>query len=82
MKGLSTYNQGKREEGREIAKRGLSLELTSHVTWHVNALIHRADREYAEALKCYVQANKVEPVSISLRSACDTWLIHYLHRMT
>lgn len=61
MKGLSTYNQGKREEGREIAKRGLSLELTSHVTWHVNALIHRADREYTEALKCYIQANKVEP---------------------
>jgi len=64
MKGLSTYNQGKREEGREIAKRGLSLELTSHVTWHVNALIHRADREWVEALKCYSQAHKIEPVRL------------------
>lgn len=63
MKGLSTYNMGKREEGREIAKKGLSLEITSHVCWHVNALIHRADREYLEALKCYQQASRVEPVS-------------------
>lgn len=66
MKGLSTYNLGKREEGRELAKKALAIEVTSHVCWHVNALIHRADREYSEALKCYVQANKVEPVGCRL----------------
>ena len=63
MKGLSTYNLGRHEEGKELARRGLGLDIKSHVCWHVNALIHRADREYVEALKCYSQANRVEPVS-------------------
>lgn len=62
MKGLSTYNTGKRDEGKELARQGLALDIKSHVCWHVNALIHRADREYVEALKCYTQANRVEPV--------------------
>jgi peptide alpha-N-acetyltransferase len=54
---------GKREEGKALAKQGLALDLKSHVCWHVNALIHRADREYVDALKCYTQGNRIEPVS-------------------
>ena len=63
MKGLSVYNLGKREEGRELAKKGLAQDVKSHVCWHVNALIHRADRDYEDALKCYIQGSRIEPVS-------------------
>lgn len=64
MKGLGIYNLGKRDEGKQLARRGLALDTKSHVCWHVVAIIHRADREYKDAMKCYLQANRIEPVSI------------------
>lgn len=63
MKALGVYNLGKREEGKELARKGLQLDLRSHVCWHVLAIIHRAEREYTDATKCYTQAHRIEPVS-------------------
>lgn len=64
MKGLSTYNLGKREEGKALAKKGLEIDPKSHVCWHVSALIYRADRDYAEAARCYKQGHRIEPVRV------------------
>jgi hypothetical protein len=62
MRGITTYNLGKKEEGFELAKRGIRNDLSSHICWHVHALMYRAERNHAEALKCYIQANRIERV--------------------
>merc|ERR1719238_768949 len=56
MKGLAMNEMGKPEEAMELVKLGIRNDMRSHVTWHVLGLVHRARREYKEAVKCYRQA--------------------------
>ena len=63
MKGLILGNmegEGKREEAHECVKLGLKNDVGSHVCWHVYGLLHRIDRNYKEAIKCYRQALKID----------------------
>lgn len=62
MKGLVLTYMGKREEGVELVKKGVRLDLSSHICWHVYGLVHKQDKNYEEALKCYTQALKFDPV--------------------
>lgn len=62
MKGLVLTYQGKRDEGMELVKKGVRLDLASHICWHVYGLVHKQDKNYEEALKCYTQALKFDPV--------------------
>lgn len=61
MKGLFQSNLGKKDEGLELVRQGLKLNLKSHVCWHVYGLLHRADRNYEEALKCFRNALRFHP---------------------
>ena len=62
MRGLILTNMNRKEEGLECVKKGVRMDLTSHICWHVFGLVHKADRNYDEALKCYAQALKFEKV--------------------
>jgi tetratricopeptide (TPR) repeat protein len=64
MKGLVITHMGKREEGLDLVKKGVRLDLTSHICWHVFGLIQKADKKYEEALKSYTQALKYDKVCI------------------
>lgn len=66
MKGLILTNVGRKEEGLELVRRGVRMDLTSHICWHVLGLVHKADRNYEEALKCYTQALKFDKVRTSM----------------
>lgn len=55
-------HQGKREEGKELVKAGVRLDLTSHICWHVFGLIQKGEKNYEEALKSYTQALKFDKV--------------------
>jgi len=62
MKGLILNQLGpaRKEEARDLCKKGLRYDLTSHICWHVLGMIYRSDRNYEEALKCYSNAIKFD----------------------
>lgn len=62
MKGLILTQMGKREEGFELVKKGVRLDLTSHICWHVFGLIQKGEKNYEEALKSYTQALRFDKV--------------------
>lgn len=63
MKGLVLTHMGRREEGIDLVKQGMRLDLTSHICWHVFGLIQKGEKNYEEALKSYTQALKFDRVS-------------------
>lgn len=64
MRGLIITHMGKREEGLELVKKGMRLDLTSHICWHVFGLIQKGEKNYEEALKSYMQALRFDKVSL------------------
>jgi peptide alpha-N-acetyltransferase len=63
MKGLVLTHMGRRDEGIELVKKGMRLDLTSHICWHVFGLIQKAEKNYDEALKSFTMALKFDKVS-------------------
>ena len=53
---------GRREEGIDLVKKGVRLDLTSHIVWHVFGLIQKGEKNYEEALKSYTQALRFDRV--------------------
>ncbi|OWA49775.1 N-alpha-acetyltransferase 16, NatA auxiliary subunit [Hypsibius exemplaris] len=66
MKGLTLSYMGRKEEAYEDVKRGLKSDLKSYVCWHVYGLIQRGDKKYEEAMKCYVNALKIDKDNIQI----------------
>ncbi|CAA7268350.1 unnamed protein product [Cyclocybe aegerita] len=66
MKGLLLTHMGRREEGIDLVKKGVRLDLMSHICWHVFGLIQKADKNYEEALKSYTQALKFDKENMNL----------------
>ncbi len=62
MKGLILTHLGRRDEGLELVKQGVRLDLTSHICWHVFGLIQKGQKNYDEALKSYTQALRFDKV--------------------
>lgn len=60
MKGLILSYMDKKEEAYEFVKAGLKNDVRSHVCWHVYGLLHRSDRNYKEAIKCYLNALRID----------------------
>lgn len=66
MKGLILVHLGSRDDGINLVKEGMRKDLTSHICWHVWALIQKSERKYEDALKSYVQALKFDKVHLKL----------------
>lgn len=66
MKGLILTHMGKREEGKELVKKGMRFDLTSHICWHVYGLIQKGEKNYEDALKSYTQALRIDKVRDAL----------------
>lgn len=62
MKGLLCSNLDRKEEAHELVKKGLKIDLTSPVCWHVYGLLHRGEKNYEEAIKCYLQSLRIDKV--------------------
>ncbi|PCH44761.1 N-terminal acetyltransferase A auxiliary subunit [Wolfiporia cocos MD-104 SS10] len=66
MKGLILTHMGRREEGLEFVKKGIRLDLTSHICWHVFGLIQKGEKNYEEALKSYGQALRFDKENLNI----------------
>eukprot|EP00992_Anisonema_acinus_P015738 TRINITY_DN9868_c0_g1_i1.p1 TRINITY_DN9868_c0_g1~~TRINITY_DN9868_c0_g1_i1.p1 ORF type:complete len:733 (-),score=143.41 TRINITY_DN9868_c0_g1_i1:72-2270(-) len=61
MKGLTLGGMdGRKEEAYELVKLGLEKNAKSHVCWHVSGLLHRQDKNYKQAIKCYQNALNID----------------------
>jgi peptide alpha-N-acetyltransferase len=80
MKGL-TYNcMNKKDEARLLVKKGLGLNIKSHVCWHVYGLLYRSERAYNDAIKCYQNAIRIDPTNNEILK--DLSLLQIQRRMT
>lgn len=61
LKGLNVYYLNEKEEGKKLINQALKINLKSPVAWHFYALLHKEEGNYAQALKCYLQAFKNDP---------------------
>jgi len=61
LKGLILNAMDKKEEAQVLVKKGLMFNLRSPLCWHFHGLIHRSEREYDRAIKCYKNALRYEP---------------------
>mmetsp|Transcript_31747 Transcript_31747/g.90154 ORF Transcript_31747/g.90154 Transcript_31747/m.90154 type:complete len:895 (+) Transcript_31747:199-2883(+) len=66
MKGLTLNCLEKKEEAYDLVRKGLKANLRSHVCWHVYGLLYRSDRNYAEAIKCYVNALRMDKDNVQI----------------
>jgi peptide alpha-N-acetyltransferase len=62
MKGLFLGHLDRKEEAHECIKKGLKLDLTSPICWHVYGLLHRYEKNFEEAMKCYSQSLRIDKV--------------------
>lgn len=63
MKGLILTHMSRKEEGMELVKKGLIYDMQSHICWHVLGIIKKADKNWDEALKAYMQAVRCDKVA-------------------
>lgn len=69
----------KKEEARTLVKLGMYLpcicvcynagvmkNMNSHVCWHVYGILYRSDRDYAQAIRCYLNALKKDPENLQV----------------
>eukprot|EP01023_Acetabularia_acetabulum_P015627 TRINITY_DN17634_c0_g1_i4.p1 TRINITY_DN17634_c0_g1~~TRINITY_DN17634_c0_g1_i4.p1 ORF type:complete len:865 (-),score=147.57 TRINITY_DN17634_c0_g1_i4:456-3050(-) len=66
MKGLILSYMNRKNEAYDLVKEGVKNDLKSHVCWHVYGLLHRGDRNYKEAIKCYLLALKHDPDNLQI----------------
>ncbi|KAL9938886.1 hypothetical protein V8E36_002605 [Tilletia maclaganii] len=66
MKGLLLASLNRKQEGLELAKKGLRFDLGSFICWHALGIIYRMDRNYQEAIKSYTRALNMEGGNINL----------------
>mmetsp|Transcript_72056 Transcript_72056/g.166940 ORF Transcript_72056/g.166940 Transcript_72056/m.166940 type:complete len:934 (-) Transcript_72056:402-3203(-) len=76
MKGLTLSYLDRKEEAYELVRRGLKHDLKSHVCWHVYGLLHRQDKAYQEAVKCYRQALQFDSDNLQILRDLSLLQIH------
>eukprot|EP00775_Hariotina_reticulata_P004730 gene4730-4980_t len=66
MKGLTLNYMDKKEEAYDLVRKGLKADLKSHVCWHVYGLLYRSDNNYLEAIKCYLNALRLDKDNVQI----------------
>lgn len=67
MKALILNAQGKTDEAFALGKEALTVDMRSHICWHVYGLLYRTNKNFEEAIKAYRFALKLEPDSAQIQ---------------
>lgn len=67
MKALIMNAQGKTDEAFALAKEALTIDMKSHICWHVYGILYRTNKNFDEAIKAYKFALKLEPDSAQIQ---------------
>ncbi|RKO98911.1 hypothetical protein CXG81DRAFT_1147, partial [Caulochytrium protostelioides] len=63
---LAYLHPARRAEAHRLVAAGLKHDPYTHITWHISGLLHREDKRYAEAITCYEEALRIEPLSMGM----------------
>eukprot|EP01111_Echinosteliopsis_oligospora_P003410 TRINITY_DN1540_c0_g1_i1.p1 TRINITY_DN1540_c0_g1~~TRINITY_DN1540_c0_g1_i1.p1 ORF type:complete len:881 (+),score=311.21 TRINITY_DN1540_c0_g1_i1:80-2722(+) len=66
LKGLIYNAMEKKEEAMKACKSAVQNDIRNHVCWHALGVVHRSDRNYVEAIKCYTQGLKSDPENLQI----------------
>lgn len=67
MKGLVFKALKKSEEGYDLVKQGLmESKFKSHVCWNIYGLMYKADKNYQQAVKSFLNAVKLKPDNLQI----------------
>ena len=85
MKGIILNSMGNKEEAYELVKIGLKNDVRSHICWHVYGLVYRSDNNYKEAIKCYLNALRIDPSNQNILrdlswlqiQVCRSYIVHH-----
>ncbi|KAJ3064506.1 hypothetical protein HDU98_012091 [Podochytrium sp. JEL0797] len=66
MKALFLSGLDRRDEAHETIKRAIKNDIGNHVCWHAYGLIHRAEKNYEEVVKCYSQALRIDKENLGI----------------
>ncbi|KAH6609870.1 acetyltransferase [Trichoderma cornu-damae] len=76
MKALILNSQGKSEEAFPLAKEALTVDMKSHICWHVYGLLYRSVKNFEEAIKAYKFALKLDPSSAQIQRDLAILQVH------
>ncbi|KAK1246056.1 hypothetical protein MKX07_005125 [Trichoderma sp. CBMAI-0711] len=76
MKALILNSQGKSDEAFPLAKEALTVDMKSHICWHVYGLLYRSVKNFEEAIKAYKFALKLDPSSAQIQRDLAILQVH------
>ncbi|KAL7811610.1 N-terminal acetyltransferase A, auxiliary subunit [Trichoderma gracile] len=76
MKALILNSQGKPDEAFPLAKEALTVDMKSHICWHVYGLLYRSVKNFEEAIKAYKFALKLDPSSAQIQRDLAILQVH------
>lgn len=76
MKALIMNAQGKTQDAFALAKEAVSIDMKSHICWHVYGILYRSEKNFEEAIKAYKFALRLEPESPQIQRDLATLQVH------
>ncbi|CAD8181959.1 unnamed protein product [Paramecium octaurelia] len=76
LKAIFMYYNDEQQKGLELAKQAVFKNLGSDFCWHIYGLIYKAQKNYIEAVKCFLQAIKKGEENIQLERDTANLQIH------
>ncbi|KAK8790969.1 hypothetical protein WA158_005600 [Blastocystis sp. Blastoise] len=67
LKGIMIFsNKNNEKEGEPLLKKGIELDPSSHIVWHVYGIFHKTMKRWAEAKIAYTKALALDPENVQI----------------
>ena len=76
LKGLTELGLGEKETAEKLIKESLKISMKNSKVWHFYALYHKELKNYSQAVKCYIFANKYDQENINIVKDLSNLLLY------